>query len=183
MLHLKNLVSYIPASGKKERELYDFLRKNDLPVIFYCDETGLDWYESQTLFEKDTIKVAYDERGTIRDYNNDASAIVPNNLSVIELLQSEVPSDINRSGEWVIENDEVKPLPVNYQEKALEQKMEWLKLANDKIEILQDAQVLGMATEQEKSLLEKWKQFRVMVNRISTDNAPNLSWPSVPEEL
>lgn len=183
MLHLKNMVNYIPASETKERELYDFFRKNDLPVMFYCDETGLDWYESQTHFEKDTIKVAYDEIGTIRDYNNDASAIVPNNLSVIELLQSEVPGDINRFGEWVIENDEVKPLAVNYQQKAIEKKTVWLNLANEKIEVLQDAQVLGIANEQEKSLLEEWKRFRVMVSRISTDNAPDVSWPSAPEGL
>ena len=183
MLHLKNLVNYIPVSGTKERQLYDYLRGNDLPVMFYCDETGLDWYEAQALFENDTVKVAYDKNGTVRDYNNDASAIVPDNLSVIEYEKSEIPVKINRSGEWVIENDAIKPKLVNNQQEALEKKRLYLSLANEKIVIFQDAQELGIANEQEKSLLEEWKSFRVLVNRISVDSAPGITWPSVPTEL
>ncbi|MDI0552840.1 tail fiber assembly protein, partial [Escherichia coli] len=45
---------------------------------------------------------------------------------------------------------------------------------------LQDAVDLEIATEEETSLLEAWKKYRVLLNRIDTSTAPDIEWPEIP---
>ncbi|EFB3321859.1 tail fiber assembly protein [Escherichia coli] len=39
---------------------------------------------------------------------------------------------------------------------------------------LQDAVDLGIATEEESSLLAAWKKYRVLLNRVDTSVAPDI---------
>ncbi|MGQ7147840.1 tail fiber assembly protein, partial [Escherichia sp. SS-MK2] len=39
---------------------------------------------------------------------------------------------------------------------------------------------LEIATEEETSLLEAWKKYRVLLNRVNTTTAPDIEWPTVP---
>ncbi|HGL6357696.1 TPA: tail fiber assembly protein [Citrobacter amalonaticus] len=55
-----------------------------------------------------------------------------------------------------------------------------LRQANDVIATLQDAVDLDMATEDEKTLLVTWKKYRVMLNRVQPENAPDIVWPEIP---
>ncbi len=45
---------------------------------------------------------------------------------------------------------------------------------------LQDAVDLEIATEEENSLLEARKKYRVLLNRVNTTTAPDIEWPTVP---
>ncbi|HAJ0382442.1 TPA: hypothetical protein HL416_20690 [Escherichia coli] len=36
------------------------------------------------------------------------------------------------------------------------------------------------ATEEETTLLEAWKKYRVLLNRVDTSTAPDIEWPTVP---
>ncbi|VEN40682.1 unnamed protein product [Callosobruchus maculatus] len=45
---------------------------------------------------------------------------------------------------------------------------------------LQDAVDLGIATEKEISLLQEWKKYRVLINRIDSSTAPDIDWPELP---
>ncbi|WP_270355699.1 tail fiber assembly protein, partial [Escherichia coli] len=45
---------------------------------------------------------------------------------------------------------------------------------------LQDAVDLEIATEEEISLLEAWKKYRVLLNRVNTTTAPDIEWPVAP---
>ena len=45
---------------------------------------------------------------------------------------------------------------------------------------LQDAVDLEIATEEENSLLEAWKKYRVLLNRVNTTTAPDIEWPTGP---
>ncbi len=36
---------------------------------------------------------------------------------------------------------------------------------------------LQIATEEENSLLEAWKKYRVLLNRVDTSTAPDIEWP------
>ncbi|EQA1407893.1 tail fiber assembly protein, partial [Escherichia coli] len=45
---------------------------------------------------------------------------------------------------------------------------------------LQDAADLEIATEGETSLLEAWKKYRVLLNRVDTSTAPDIEWPASP---
>ncbi|RLX81228.1 phage tail protein, partial [Escherichia coli] len=39
-----------------------------------------------------------------------------------------------------------------------------------------DAADLEIATEEEISLLEAWKKYRVLLNRVDTSVAPDIEW-------
>jgi len=45
---------------------------------------------------------------------------------------------------------------------------------------LQDAVDLEEATDNEKTQLTAWKKYRVLLNRIDTSIAPNITWPTKP---
>ncbi|EFG6909164.1 tail fiber assembly protein, partial [Escherichia coli] len=45
---------------------------------------------------------------------------------------------------------------------------------------LQDAADLEIATEEEISLLEAWKKYRVLLNRVDTSTSQDIEWPALP---
>ena len=55
-----------------------------------------------------------------------------------------------------------------------------MQAANEHIAPLQDAVDLEIATEEEISLLEAWKKYRVLLNRVNTTTAPDIEWPVAP---
>lgn len=63
---------------------------------------------------------------------------------------------------------------------ANHQRAELLAAANVAITPLTDAVDLGMATEAELVLLNNWRRYRVQLNRIALDTAPEIVWPELP---
>lgn len=53
--------------------------------------------------------------------------------------------------------------------------------ADAEIAWLGDAVDADIATENEKKLLAEWKKYRVLLMRISLDDAPAIEWPPVPD--
>lgn len=51
-----------------------------------------------------------------------------------------------------------------------------------KIEPLQDAVDLDMATDEEKSRYDAWRKYRVLLMRVDTSQAPDINWPDPPED-
>lgn len=64
---------------------------------------------------------------------------------------------------------------------AGEKKKYLLSAASTEMQPLQDAVDLDIATDHEKALLTAWKTYRVMVNRVDTNAAPDITWPKKPE--
>lgn len=60
-------------------------------------------------------------------------------------------------------------------------KSQRLALATKKIAPLQDAQELGIASADEQAQLLAWKRYRVLINRVDAEAAPDVDWPPVPE--
>lgn len=52
--------------------------------------------------------------------------------------------------------------------------------ANQIIAFLQDAIDLDMAEDGDEERLKSWKKYRVLVNRIDIEQAPNIDWPNHP---
>ncbi|MCV2930046.1 tail fiber assembly protein, partial [Escherichia coli] len=63
---------------------------------------------------------------------------------------------------------------------AEETKNNLMQVASEHIAPLQDAADLEIATEEEISLLEAWKKYRVLLNRVDTSTAPDIEWPAAP---
>ena len=53
--------------------------------------------------------------------------------------------------------------------------------ATAQISYLQDAVESEIASKQETQLLAEWKKYRVLVNRIDIEQAPNIDWPKQPK--
>ena len=63
------------------------------------------------------------------------------------------------------------------------QKNSLMQVASEHIAPLQDAVDLEIATEEETSLLEAWKKYRVLLNRVNTTTAPDIEWPEEPDTV
>ncbi|HGM5908030.1 TPA: tail fiber assembly protein [Serratia marcescens] len=63
---------------------------------------------------------------------------------------------------------------------AERKKAELLDVAGKAIAPLQDADDLAIATEEEAAQLRLWKTYRVQLNRINPQDAPEIDWPVAP---
>ncbi len=57
------------------------------------------------------------------------------------------------------------------------QKQALLNEATTAIAPLQDAVDLGIAIDEEREQLIKWKEYRVLLSRIDISTAPDIDWP------
>ncbi|MFZ5416815.1 tail fiber assembly protein [Enterobacter roggenkampii] len=77
-----------------------------------------------------------------------------------------------------------RPAPVLTAEEIIaqaEQKKAALRAAADsEIAWRQDAVDAGIATAAETTALAAWKTYRVLLMRVDTSMAPNITWPAVP---
>ena len=175
MLHLKNLIQYLPETDKQKEiaEQYN--------AIFWRDELGRDWYQSIALFQQDTFKVKYLSNGVICAIDKDASAICPDGGSVVEV--DVLPDGVDGNGGWQFVNGNIIPRTYTTGEltvQAEQKKQRLLADAAKAIAPLQDAVDLGEATPEEEDRLKAWKKFRVNVNRIDTTQLP-VTFPPMPE--
>lgn len=79
---------------------------------------------------------------------------------------------------WVLDTGKQQQHYINV---ATAQKKQLLGDANEQIEYLQDAIDADIATDNEKTLFAEWKKFRVLLNRIDVNQAPNIDWPNKPK--
>lgn len=84
------------------------------------------------------------------------------------------------SGHWV---ETGGPTHENLVATAREKRNSLMAEASEVIAPLQDAVDLEIATDQEIALLKAWKTYRVMLNRIDPETAPNIVWPTPPARL
>ena len=88
---------------------------------------------------------------------------------------------------WLYDGETFTPPPVappshaQLVAAAEQEKQYRLTVADNQIAPLQDAVDLDMATEQEEADLLAWKKYRIQVNRVNTDTAPDINWPAKPQ--
>lgn len=56
------------------------------------------------------------------------------------------------------------------------------KTADSEITWLQDAVDSGIITDEESALLASWKNYRVLLMRVDVTKAPDIEWPTPPED-
>lgn len=79
--------------------------------------------------------------------------------------------------QWVADPEAEKKAQVRDAESM---KKALMQAAGETISTLQDAVELELATDDETAQLEQWKKYRVLLNRIDTSTAPEISWPKQP---
>lgn len=63
----------------------------------------------------------------------------------------------------------------------INKKQNLMAIASTTMAPLQDAVDIGIATDDEKTTLDKWKNYRVALNRLSVTSANIVDWPAIPE--
>lgn len=174
MMHLKN----IKAGNPKTPEQYQLTKKAGVVWLFTEDDKN--WYEEQKNFQADTLKMAYNSKNIITVISRDVSTINPSGLSVVEVPDTTANRRADISGNWMyLEGKVVKRA---YTEQELQQQAELQKAAllseaESVIQPLERAVRLNMATDEERSRLEAWERYSVMVSRVDTANP---EWPDKP---
>ena len=79
---------------------------------------------------------------------------------------------------WQLDKNKQHQYEVN---QASVKKNQLLAEATTQISYLQDAVDTEIASEQETQLLAEWKKYRVLVNRIDIELAPNINYPEMPQ--
>ena len=79
---------------------------------------------------------------------------------------------------WVLDTEKQHQHDINV---ATSQKKQLLSDVNEQISYLQDAIDADIATDAEKSLFAVLKKYRVLLNRIDVNQAPDIEWPVKPE--
>jgi len=80
--------------------------------------------------------------------------------------------------QWVLDTEKQHQHDINV---ATSQKKQLLSDVNEQISYLQDAIDADIATDAEKSLFAALKKYRVLLNRIDINQAPDIEWPVKPE--
>lgn len=79
---------------------------------------------------------------------------------------------------WVLDQSAQHAAIVSH---AAQQKNSLRAATDTQIVWLQDAVDLDIATIEEIALLKAWKTYRVQINRIDVNLAPNIKWPTPPD--
>lgn len=61
-------------------------------------------------------------------------------------------------------------------------RMGFRSTADSEIAWRQDAVDVGIASEEETAALAAWKEYRVLLMRVDTNTAPNITWPEQPSQ-
>lgn len=173
MQKMNNLKPYTPS----ENNLVE-------GVLFLKDEKGNDWYENQRKFNPDFIKIAYNSDGVICSMNLDISKLWPINLSVTEMSPEDLPKEFAVDGNWIFDGTSIKQKVYSKNEEIAKAELErsnMVSKASVVISPLQDAIDLDIATEEEKQKYNTWRLYRVLLSRVDTSTAPDITWPESPE--
>ncbi len=178
MMHLKNIV----AGNAKTIEQYQLSKVAN--IVWLYTEEGNNWYEELNKFSPDTLKIAYDKNNIIVDVNTDVTGMNPEGLNVVELPNTTANRRADTSGNWMYQDGQVIKRIYTRDELITQVENEKTRLlaeAATKIAPLQDAVDIGVSTEAEAALLLKWKKYRVKLNRLDTNKAPDIAWPERPD--
>ncbi|MDM2912961.1 tail fiber assembly protein [Citrobacter sp. Cpo035] len=167
MMKLINLQRYIPEDL--------FLGEG---IQYFIDATGKDWYKSLSKFTKKYSLAIENDTGVIRSISENTDRLYPVGLTVVDV--DSIPDGCDIFGGWVFDGKKI--IPRAYTAEELQQQAESKKKtliadAENAITLLSRAVRLGMATEEEIRLLEKWERFSVLVSRVDVANP---EWPTPP---
>ena len=79
--------------------------------------------------------------------------------------------------QWVLDTEKQRK---HYIAAATANKKQLLAYANEQIGYLQDAIDADLVTDNEKTLFAEWKKYRVLLNRVDVNLAPDIEWPTEP---
>ncbi|MGE6980719.1 tail fiber assembly protein [Kluyvera intermedia] len=115
----------------------------------------------------------------------------PDIVAVDNATYQEYAANDTPEGKYRIAGDDGLPawadiLPPTHSELVMQAdslKAELMEVAEAKIKLLERVVKLGMATDAETSSLGAWEKYSVLLMRIKPEDAPDIDWPEVPEDV
>lgn len=157
-------------------------------ILWLRDEEGTDWYDCQSDFQPDTVKVAYRESdGVIVSMSTDVSALCPNGLSVAEV--SEWPDGADITGGWIFDGEKVVERDLTEDEcqgLAESQRRVLISEAKETISLWQSELLLGTISDEDRESLTEWIAYIKALQSLDlsgvTDEASysDIVWPDKP---
>lgn len=187
------IFSSYKAETDRQKEISTAIEKvKGGKALFFRAESGEDWYECQSEFAADTVKIAYDSDGIIRQFSKDASSLVPDNLSVTEVEPASVPEKLDIYGGWVFDGEAVKArtcAPEELQLRAETQRQNQMTSSQAIISLWQAKLLAGKPlTDNQKTKLDSWLDYMDKLEsmdftRVTDDEGyKTISWPVSPAE-
>ncbi|KAA5920922.1 MULTISPECIES: tail fiber assembly protein [unclassified Pantoea] len=158
-------------------------------VLFLKDDAGRDWYESQKLFDDETLKVVFDSSGIIVSMNYDVSTLWPVDNSVAEVAAADVPEGIDITGNWMFDGKNIVPRTYTaeeWQARAEAQRQNLLTAANAATADWRTELQLDTISDEDKASLVKWMAYikalkAVDLSSVSDEAGYNaIVWPEEP---
>lgn len=133
-------------------------------------------------------KNAFIPAGMVEDYRSagwDINELIPINDDVFTEYSALPPAGKVRgvsadgSPEWID-----APQPTTEERIAIAERQQLtLRMDADReIAWRKDAVDDGIATDEEAAALAEWKTYRVLLMRVDTSKAPDIEWPTLPED-
>lgn len=117
-----------------------------------------------SLIPDDAIDISDELYHSLLDGNMAGMIIVTGESGLPELQQRPAPSV-----------DELRAM-------AEQQKLSLRSKADSEIAWRQDAVDAAIATDEETAALAEWKKYRVLLMRVDISTAPDIDWPTQPEQ-
>lgn len=135
-------------------------------VLYFIDEGGMDWYESQALFTRRYKLLINTSDGVIRSIDTDASRLFPEGMSVVEVdeLPEGCTPDNAAAGAWLFDGNEVKAVPEQVLMAQRKPPLVELTTAAFALQILIDN---GTATKEQ---IKKSKEIKNQIVNIMTNS-------------
>ena len=167
MIILRNFKSYSPTPRPAGLEFAAFTQSED----------GIDWYEAQHLFSKETLKVVFDETNKqVFITNTDVSFLFPiDGASVAEIEWVKITE-----GESYLYDEVHNTLKVDITAKHFIERKNRLSEITEEVDRLRDEVLTDLASEEDKQRFEaliKYRKALLNTKITSTD----IEWPTKPE--
>lgn len=122
--------------------------------------------------------------GTYAEENWPSDAVLLNEGQTAEYWKQSPPvgkqlGTVDGLPSWV---DTPPPTHEQLVSQAEQKKNQLRKAADSEIAWLQDAVDAGIATDEETALLAAWKNYRVLLMRVNTNNTSDTEWPQPPKD-
>lgn len=141
--------------------------KDDIAIVRSADELSWSYvtdHRGKTAYRTETRQpIEVDFIGDLPD--------------TLTLLEPKTEFDKWNGKKWITDTEAQKAALVA---EADNEKTQRLNEANGTITYLQEAVDVDLATETETAMLQEWKKYRVLLNRVDTSTAPDINWPKKP---
>lgn len=187
MQNIKNFRRVEPTAEQMMR----YENQGNDEILFLSSEDGYDWYECQSLFADDTIKIMYDTQGVIRSMVTKpvpqrgnvlpVSMFWPVDCSVAEV--NAIPEGCDISGAWrYTDSGEIVRHHDFDLKRAEKELLNRQNQADRVISLLERAVKYGLATDDEREALESWERYSVLLSRFDVSTISDIVWPERPVE-